>query len=151
MERSLFPREHWQVMISSTFNHFSNTYTHLSITLFSDVNNTAIWEWKRTLFFSWKHKFSIKTGNTDQKHFWRALFSQKNQCKCQGIWPDGGVVHFPTAALTVLCSVLVAGKVLVTQQGFVFCWAGLAQPQYCLTNIPLSPPLWEWERPWHRT
>lgn len=34
-------------------------------------------------------------------------------------------VHFPTAALKVLCWALLAGKVLITHQGFGWCWAGL--------------------------
>lgn len=39
---------------------------------------------------------------------------------------------FTTAALTVLCSALVAGKVLVTHQCFGF----FSQDQHCLSNIP---------------
>lgn len=77
MERSLFPREHWQVMISKAFNHFNKTYTHLSITLFSDVNNIAIWEWQRILFFSWNHNFSINTGEMGKKSTFEELFSSK--------------------------------------------------------------------------
>ena len=42
----------------------------------------------------------------------------------------------PIAALIVLCSVLVARKVLITHQCFGYCWAVLAQHQGCLSNIP---------------
>ena len=47
---------------------------------------------------------------------------------------------FPIAALTVLCFVLVARKMLLTHQCLGCCWAVLAQQQGCLSNIPPHSP-----------
>lgn len=50
---------------------------------------------------------------------------------------------FSIAALTVLCSVLAARKMLITRRGFSYCWEVLAQHQQCLSNIlPLLPEQW---------
>lgn len=46
---------------------------------------------------------------------------------------------FHIAALTVLCLVLVARKMLITRQGFSYRWEVLAQHQQYLSNI--LPPL----------
>lgn len=52
----------------------------------------------------------------------------------------------PIAALTVLCLVLAARKMLITRWGFSYCWEVLAQHQQCLSNIlPLLPEVgWGW-------
>lgn len=46
---------------------------------------------------------------------------------------------FCIEALILLCSVLVARKVLITYQCLGYCWAVFAQHQGCLSNIAPSP------------